>query len=933
LPSHFHVRLNLSPVPQATHRGKPAPTDRKSRNQYSLIANVDGSVFIISAMASLKEYRKKRHFKQTPEPSGKVGRHRGNTFVVQEHHARRLHYDFRLEVNGVLKSWAVPKGPSLNPTDKRLAVQTEDHPLEYGSFAGTIPAGHYGAGEVAIWDSGTFEPEGEMSAADQIERGELKFTLHGKKLNGSFVLVRIRGRGNGAKKEWLLIKHRDHAADTSGPAGRVAEPVLPMRLTKTTHDSHSREEARAWPEMPEGARESAMPDKPPHVALATLAENPSSDPSWIFEIKWDGIRTLARVQDGKVRLWSRTKRDITPEFPELSGIGAAVHAKEALLDGEVVVLDSTGKSDFQRLQSRMGVRNPSAKLMSETPVVYYLFDILYCDGHDLRHVPLVERKEFLKRILGESRLMRYSDHQVGEGEKLFELAQEQHLEGIIGKLASSAYPGGRTTAWLKFKMDKEVDAVVGGWTEPRGSREYFGALLLGLYDGGKLEFVGGIGSGFTMESQKRLWPILQSLKTKECPFAERPETREKATWVKPNLVARARFGGWTEGTHLRQPRFVGLQEDRDPRECTLEKEMKAPVDREEMQEHRESRPKAKHERASSQSRGSRKTIPRSESSHTDAFEKELADGSEEEMFADVDGRRLRFTNLNKVYFPEDGIRKRDLLAYYAGIAPLLLPFLKDRPLVLRRYPNGIHGQSFFQKDADKHTPEWIKTVPIMSEDTGKPTHYFIANDRATLLYLTNLGCIDHNPWSSRIGSLEHPDYIFFDLDPTPNTPFSQVIKLAGILLSILDEVKLPAFSKTSGATGFHIFVPVEPRYTFEQARHFVEAVAHIVNTRNSDLLTSERSVRKRTEGRIYLDAHQNSSGQSLAAVYTVRAFAHAPVSAPVRADELRSSLHPETWTLKSMKRRISTAGDLWANFWEQRQEIEPAAEHLQRLAR
>jgi bifunctional non-homologous end joining protein LigD len=884
-------------------------------------------------MGSLQEYRKKRQFKETPEPSGKVGRRSGNRFVVQEHHARRLHYDFRLEVNGVLKSWAVPKGPSMNPADKRLAVQTEDHPLEYGNFEGTIPTGHYGAGEVAIWDSGTFEPEGQMTATEQIERGELKFTLHGKKLKGSFVLVRIRRRGNGEKKEWLLIKHRDQAANTSGPAGKVAEPMLRVPPKKHKLDGQRRMDLAAWPRMPDGARKSSMPDTPPQVALATLAENPSRDPSWVFEIKWDGIRTIARVHNGTVRLWSRTKRDITPEFPELSAIAAEINAEEALLDGEVVVLDSAGRSDFQRLQSRMGVRNPSPQLVSEVPVVYYLFDILYCDGYDLRQVPLIERKEFLKGILGANGLVRYSDHQVGEGEKLFELAKQEHLEGIIGKQASSVYPHGRTTAWLKFKMDKEVDAVVGGWTEPRGSREHFGALLLGLYEGAKLAFVGAVGSGFTVELQKRLWPILQSLKTEECPFAERPATREKATWVKPKLVARARFGGWTEGAHLRQPRFIGLQEDRDPRECTLEKEMKAPVNRE--QERTEVK---REQKAKTSGRPSKSHAKRGEGSVDDkqdapAFEKELAEGSAEEIFAEVDGRRLRLTNLNKVYFPEDGITKRELLAYYARVAPLLLPFLKDRPLVLRRYPNGIHGQSFFQKDADKNTPEWVKTVPIMSEGTGKPTHYFIANDRATLLYLTNLGCIDQNPWSSRVGSLEHPDYIFFDLDPTPNTPFATVVKLAKILLALLDKVQLAAFSKTSGATGFHIFVPVEARYTFEQARTFVEAVASIVDAKHPELLTAERSVRKRPDGRIYLDAHQNSSGQSLATVYTVRAFPHAPVSTPVRVGELTPGLQPEKWNLRSMAKRIETVGDLWANFWKQGQEIEPAAERLQRLGR
>lgn len=881
-------------------------------------------------MAALEEYRKKRRFKETPEPSGKVGRQSGNQFVVQEHHARRLHYDFRLEVNGVLKSWAVPKGPSLNPADKRLAIQTEDHPLEYRTFEGTIPAGHYGAGEVATWDSGTFEPEGQMGAAEQIERGELKFILHGKKLNGSFVLVRIRGRRNGDKdkKEWLLIKHRDASADVSGPAGKVAEPMLPVHGKKHKLDGHGRADFGKRPEMPEGARKSAMPEVP-QVALAMLAENPSSDPGWIFEIKWDGIRTIACVDEGKVRLWSRTKREITPEFPELSTIAEAVNAREALLDGEVVVLDETGCSDFQRLQSRMGVRNPLAKLMSAAPVVYYVFDILYCDGYDLRRVPLIERKEFLRGIIGASTVMRYSDHQVGEGEKLFELAQAQHLEGIIGKQASSIYPSGRTTAWLKFKMDKEVDAVVGGWTEPRGSREYFGALLLGLYDGAKLEFVGGIGSGFTVESQKLLWPWLQHLKTSHCPFAERPATREEASWVKPELVARARFGGWTEGTHLRQPRFIGLQEDRDPRECTLEKETKPPVDQEQMEVKQEKKAKSE-PRAKRVHSKAAKAEARREDSQTEAIEKELLKDSEE-MFVEADGRRLRFTNLNKVYFPEDKITKRDLLLYYNRVAPFLLPFLKDRPLVLRRYPNGIHGPSFFQKDADKSTPEWVKTVPITSERDGKPAHYFIANDRATLLYLTNLGCIDHNPWSSRIGSLENPDYIFFDLDPTPNTPFATVVKLAEILLSILEKVRLPAFSKTSGATGFHIFVPVEPRYRFEQARAFVEAVASIVDAEHPGLLTAERSLKKRPEGRIYLDAHQNSSGQSLATVYTVRAFPHAPVSAPVRAEEVRTGLKPEKFNLTSMPKRIQTVGDLWADFWEQRQEIEPAAERLQHL--
>ncbi|MGH9782482.1 MAG: DNA ligase D, partial [Candidatus Acidiferrales bacterium] len=361
---------------------------------------------------------------------------------------------------------------------------------------------------------------------------------------------------------------------------------------------------------------------------------------------------------------------------------------------------------------------------------------------------------------------------------------KRELEGIVGKQVSSTYPAGRTTAWLKFKTDKEIDAVVGGWTEPRGTREYFGALLLGLYDGDKLKFIGGVGTGFSVELQKKLWAELQKLKSDECPFDERPSTREKATWVKPEMVARAKFGGWTEGTHLRQPRFLGLQEDRDPRECTLEKELKQPVEQ-----------KKETKRQKSSTKTPRKNVPakaaqisgRSKEVSGERLEEELASGTGEELFAEVDGHELRLTNLNKIYFPEDRITKRNLLAYYYRMAPMMLPFLKDRPLVLRRYPNGIAGEAFFQKDADKNTPDWVKTAPIVSEGKGKKINYFVANDRATLLYLTNLGCIDHNPWSSRAGSVENPDYIFFDLDPTEGTPFATTVKAAKILMGIFEK--------------------------------------------------------------------------------------------------------------------------------------------------
>jgi bifunctional non-homologous end joining protein LigD len=890
-------------------------------------------------MAPLAEYRRKRKFKETPEPSGKVRPRTGNRFVVQEHHARRLHYDFRLEIDGVLKSWAVPKGPSLNPADKRLAVQTEDHPLEYATFQGTIPAGHYGAGEVKIWDEGHFEPEGELSASEQLKRGELKFTLDGKKLRGSFVLVKLRNR-NSSKPEWLLIKHRDSAAHTNRPV-RV---ILPAGQTKTESapgeerqkpGSGDQSRRKSKIKMPARARPAPMPSYV-HPALATLAERPFSNPEWLFEIKWDGVRTLTAVREGKVQMWSRSARDITREYPELSDIAKNVDAREAWLDGEIVVLDREGRSDFQRLQLRFGVQKPSPKLIEQVPVVYYVFDLLYLDGYDLRSVPLLRRKELLRQILQDSAQIRYSDHVLGNGKELFQAAAERSLEGIVAKKVSSPYPSGRSSHWVKIKLEKDLDAVVGGWTDPRGAREYFGALLLGLYDGAKLEFIGGVGSGFAVDVQERLWPELQNLRVSECPFAQEPSTREQAYWVKPELVARVRFGNWTSDRHLRQPRFLGLQEDREPKSCTFEEQANMSAD--------ETRPgdetggseksgrsrgtrrsRSGHKRANvtgRTTRGRHSSDPAAAPATERKIEEELTNGTSDNIFVELDGHRLHFTNLNKVYFPKDGYRKRDLVAHYFWAAPMILPFLKDRPLVLRRYPNGIEEKAFFQKDAGGGTPEWVQTVSIASEGADRAVHYIVANDRATLLYLTNLGCIDHNPWSSRYDDQEHPDYVFFDLDPSEGTTFATVIEFGKLLLETLESFAIKAFAKTSGATGFHIFVPIEPRYTFEQARLFVQAIADVVAKKHPGVLTSERSVSKRRRGSIYVDAHQNSRGQSLACAYSVRAFERAPVSAPVRLDELRGDLKPERWNLKTIRGRVDKVGDLWATFWKSRQRLE-----------
>lgn len=884
-------------------------------------------------MARLREYRQKRKFRETPEPPGTSRAREGNRFVVQEHHARRLHYDFRLEVDGVLKSWAVPKGPSMNPADKRLAVQTEDHPLEYATFHGTIPAGHYGAGQVKIWDEGHFAPEGDVSVNEQLRRGELKFTLDGRKLRGSFVLVKLRN-SDPVKPQWLLIKHQDRGDRPANPASvaTASDSAGKSRLKSTaprpeipSHRGESRVSHRT--KMPPGARVAPMPSFIP-PALASLIEKPFSDPGWIFEVKWDGVRAIARIRDGALQLWSRSQREITGEYPELSDLPDHIGGREAWVDGEIVVLDSQGRSDFQKLQLRFGVRHPTAKLIEDSPAVYYLFDLLYLDGHDLQSIPLIERKNLLRQILHEDEKFRYSDHVIEKGAELFTIAARQRLEGIIAKKASSPYPKGRGHSWLKIKLDQELDAVVGGWTDPRGSREYFGGLLLGLYEGDSLKYIGSVGSGFSVEVQQRLWPQLQNLRVNKCPFAEEPATRESAYWIKPELVARVRFGNWTDDRHLRQPRFLGLHEDHDPNDCTFETQMKISADHAASSKGNKAQAPARTQStppSSMKRRGAKSRLDRDNN-----IEQELLHGTADEMFAEIDGRQLRFTNLNKIYFPEMGYRKRELLAYYSWAAPMILPFLKDRPLVLRRYPNGIAGVPFFQKEAGNDTPEWVKTAAIASgsgRHKGGEVHYIIANDRSTLLYLTNLGCIDHNPWSSRYNNQEHPDYAFFDLDPSEGASFSDVIKFGRLLFETLEKFSFRSYAKTSGATGVHIYVPIEPRYTFEQVRLFVQSVTDLVARDHPGVLTSQRAVSKRARGSIYMDAHQNSEGQSLASVYSVRAFPQAPVSAPVAIDELEPTLTPERWNLNTIRVRVEKVGDLWRGFWDRKQRLESLFDH------
>lgn len=882
-------------------------------------------------MAKLSEYQKKRQFDKTPEPPPvEAPSSQDGTFVVQKHAARRLHYDFRLAIDGVLKSWAVPKGPSLNPADKRLAVQTEDHPMDYANFEGKIPEGSYGAGTVMVWDRGTFNPEGKDSASRQVSHGEIKFSLQGEKLRGSFVLVKLKHSEKG--NEWLMIKHADSSVD---PAWNIDEhdgSVLTGRTLPEIAEelAPKREAAPLDPAEIEGARKAAMPSSIEPM-LATLIEKPFSNPDWLFEIKWDGARTIARVADGKVMLRSRKGNDVTAQYPEMAALPECLHAQRAFLDGEIVVLDDRGHSNFERLQERMHVRKPPAHLIEQFPVTYYAFDLLYCDGYDLRESPLVQRKELLRRLLHPRGAVRFSDHQPEKGKELFELARQQGLEGVIGKRADSRYAGVRSPNWVKIKATRTMDAVVGGWTAPRAGRAHFGSLLLGLYDGSTLRFVGHVGTGFDEKTLEAIGKKLEAAKIAKCPFDAVPDTNEQAFWVKPELVAHVRFTGITDEHRLRAPAFLGLREDISPEECLWQNEMEtqgaaAPGG------NSPEEPQSEHQ-GHSMAKANPHTVRSPELvgdviTDEKTIEAELLKGKKESILLELDGKRFRLTHLNKTYFPESGYTKRDLLAYYWKTADLILPFLKDRPLVLRRYPDGIKGQAFFQKDVRTGIPDWLETIPIHSTEKGEDVHYVVANDRAALLYLSGLGCIDHNPWSSRRDDLAHPDYFFFDLDPADGTEFSVVMTLARALYEKLDELEMKAFPKTSGATGFHIYIPVERRYTYEQLRTFAEIIARLVSNEKPEMVTHERIVAKRLPGRVLIDVTQNAEGRPLAAPYAVRAFPKAPVSTPLLPKELRPGLRADSFNIKTLPARLKEKGDLWADFWRSRQRIEDAFEKL-----
>jgi bifunctional non-homologous end joining protein LigD len=868
----------------------------------------------------LEDYAAKRRFENTPEPPPSSAKLRkdGNYFCVQRHDATRLHYDFRLEIDGVLKSWAVPKGPTLDPGLKHFAAHVEDHPIEYGDFEGTIPAGNYGAGSVMLWDRGTFDLIGDAPGLDQIARGDLKFQLHGEKLNGDFALVLMKGRGKG--NEWLLLKKRDSFAvpgwDVEAHAysvlsGRTQEEIarnLPARKTKreTAGDTE-----RVWATSPpakratktaavavaptpsrkktkldlaglKGARKADMPAALEPM-LATLVDKPPRGDQWLFEIKWDGIRAIAFMDHEEVRITSRSGLRCERQYPELAVMPHQVAAQQAILDGEIAVLDEKGVSRFHLIQPRIANSDPNsiAHLARSTPVVYFVFDVLYLDGYDLRGVSLTQRRELLQAVVSPGGVLRISEVFPGAGEELLEAARGIGLEGVVAKHASSTYETRRSREWLKIKIVDEQEFVIGGFTAPQGDRDYFGALVLGLYDAGELRWVGNVGTGFDQKLLASLYASLKPRITDKCPFSERPKPDKGITWVKPELVCQVKYANWTPDKRLRAPVFLGLRNDVAAKQVA-----------------REDAADTRHEL--------------------------LADVKEASLR--IGSQTLKFTNLKKVYYPDDGFTKRDVLNYYDGVADLILPHLKDRPLSLKRYPNGIKQDYFFQKDAADSFAPWLRTERI------DDIHYVFADDRASLLYLVNLGCIDHNPWMSRSPSLDNPDFILIDLDPQ-ECPFDKIVDAALVVKRVLDRIGLVGYPKTTGGDGMHVYVPVEPVYSYEETRTFADLISRLAIAEDPNLFTTPRSVAKRQKNRVYFDYLQNGRSKTIAAPYVLRAYSGAPVATPLEWSEVRRGLHPTQFNITNALDRFAACGDLFAGVLNAPQELETALVNIEKQLR
>jgi bifunctional non-homologous end joining protein LigD len=741
---------------------------------------------------------------------------------VQRHDARRLHYDFRLERNGALASWAVPKGIPLEAGEQHLAVHVEDHPLEYATFEGEIPKGEYGAGTVEIWDQGTYE------LVEEKRNGGLTVRLHGRKLDGTWSLIPAKLSGD--PKNWLILRKRE-----DGAGGRHRE-YAPM--------------------------------------MSTLASEVPKGEGWLFEVKWDGYRALAYVRGGETRLVSRNRNDLTERFAGVArAISQAVKSPDCVLDGEVCALDEEGRATFSAMQQG----KPG------TTYLYVVFDLLELDGEPLIELPLVERRRRLEKLIDRRNRTVQISEVFEDGEALLEAAKQQRFEGIVAKRADSRYQlGRRTRDWLKIKTHGRQEFVIAGYTKGQGRRaSSFGSLVLGAFEGGELRYVGNVGTGFDEREIERLLAKLRPLERETPPFPSVPKMprvkKGDVVWVEPTLVAEIEFVEMTHDGHLRAPVYKGLREDKPAVDVVLERAQPIPS--------------------------------------------EIRKGR----------RVLKLSNLDKPFWPEEGITKGDLLAYYRDVAPVLVPHLRDRPFTMKRYPDGWQGGFFFQKDAPVHMPDWIPRRPFMVSTREAPRRRKriqapLVNDELALLWMVNMGCIDMNTWYSRVDKPDRPDWVLFDLDPSPDVGFRETVQVALLVKEALDALGLASFAKTSGADGMHVLVPIERRYTYDETREFSEIVARALARAHRGLVTTEWSKARRRG--VLIDSNQNGEGKTIASVYSVRPKAGAPVSTPLRWDEVKEDLDPAACTMAEVLARVGRHGDLFEGVLKTKQRLDKALDSI-----
>jgi len=826
----------------------------------------------------LDAYRAKRSLERTPEPAGAVARESGRLFVVHQHAARRLHFDLRLEMEGVLRSWAVPKGPSYDSAEKRLAVHVEDHPLEYGDFEGLIPKGNYGAGAVIVWDRGRWTPIGDP--LEGLAKGKLLFELHGYKLRGTWTLVKIKK----SEKDWLLIKERDAYA-SADPEELPAQSVLSGLTVEELGEGRDAGEVIRRELTRLGAPKSTVELKTVKVMLAETAEKPFTRKDWLFEPKLDGYRVLAARVKGESRLVTRNGNDCAASFPEVVRAVAALPFERLVLDGEVVALDDEGRPSFQRLQGRARFLRPIdiRHAAVEYPVTYYAFDLLGFEDFDLRPLPLTQRKELLRRVLPPLGALRYLEHVEEEGEVLYHEAERLGLEGVVAKKANAPYKGGRSQHWIKIRSRKTDDFVVVGFSAPKGSRGGFGALQLADYMNGELVYAGRAGSGFSDRQLAEVTRQLEQHKRADPPCSG-PIPQEKGiTWVEPLLVCEVEFTEWTHEGLLRQPVFLRFRDDKRPEECVRPEG--AGRESDETEKVILSEPERARDLSGEPSKPTGK-IPRSRARPRNE-EQELP---------------FELTNTKKIFWPDDGYTKGDLLEYYRAVSPWLLAYLRDRPVVMTRYPDGIAGKSFFQKDAPGFRPEWIRTERMWSEDTQREIDYFICDDVASLLYVINLGSIPLHLWASRRPTLEKPDWCVLDLDPK-GAPFEHVVELALAGRELCRKIDLPVMIKTTGSSGLHLMIPLGRQCTHEQSRTLGELLARCMVDQLPATATLARQVSRR-DGKVYVDYLQNGSGKLIVAPFSARPLPGAPVSVPLKWREVNQELDIRAHTIKTVPERM-----------------------------